>query len=250
MIAHLRTHSRNVALAAAAGILATVLTFAYAARGGTTQSKPAKSVATTSVLVADRNIAIGTPGSSLLLGSGLKAVAVPASALVPKAVTRRSEISHLVATQPIFAGEQLTTERFGVVGQQGIRSGLKGMLRLVQVPGTASQLLAGTLDAGDRVDVVASLANPESGSDHYTNTVLRDVLVVSPASGSGDSSIGSTPSLSVGLELTGLQAERLFWVEQNADWTLVLRPSVGAVETPSSPQSSGSVLKGGSSNAG
>lgn len=245
MIAHLRNQSRNVVLAVAAGILATVLTFAYAARGGTKPSPQATDVATKSVLVAARNIATGTPGSSLRPGAGVKVDVVPASALVPDAVTSRSQIAQLVATQPIYAGEQLTTERFGFIGQQGIRSGLKGMLRFVQVPGDANQLLAGTLNAGDHVDVVASLRNPEAGPNHYSNTIVRDVLVVTPASGSGDTGIGSTAaSLSVGLELTGLQEARLFWVEKNADWTLVLRPSVGAVETPSDPQSSATVLRG------
>jgi Flp pilus assembly protein CpaB len=243
MIAKLRNQFRNVALAAAAGILATALTFAYAARGGTKQSGQAKAVATKSVLVASQNIATGTPGSSLRPGNGVKVARVPASALVPNAVTSRSRIAQLVATQPIYAGEQLTTERFGFIGQQGIRAGLKGLLRLVQVPGDANQLLAGTLNAGDHVDVVASVTNPEGGP-HYTNTIVRDVLVVTPASGSGDTSIGSSTSLSVGLELTGLQEARLFWVEKNADWTLVLRPSVGALETPSDPQSSSTVLNG------
>jgi Flp pilus assembly protein CpaB len=243
MIANLRNQLRNVALAIAVGTLATALAFAYAARGGTKQSKQAKDVATTSVLVAARNIAVGTPGSSLRPGTGLKVAVVPTSVLVPNAVTSRSQIAQLVATQPIYAGEQLTTERFGFIGQQGIRSGLKGRLRLVQVPGDASQLLAGTLNAGDHVDVVASVQNPEGGP-HSTNTIVRNVLVVSPASGSGDTGIGSASSLSVGLELTGLQEARLFWVEKNADWTLVLRPSVGAVETPSDPQSSATVLRG------
>ena len=68
--------------------------------------------------------------------------------------------------------------------------------------------------------------------------------MVNPASGSGGTGIGATSSLSVELELTGQQAERLFWVKQNADWTLLLRPTVGAVETPSSPQTSASVLSG------
>jgi Flp pilus assembly protein CpaB len=243
MIANLRNHSRNVALAVAAGILATALTFAYVARGGTKHSSQAKNVSTKSVLVAARNIATGTPGSSLRPGAGVKVTMVPASALVPNAVTSRSQIAQLVATQPIYAGEQLTTERFGFVGQQGIRSSLKGRLRLVQVPGDANQLLAGTLNAGDHVDVVASVTNPEGGP-HYTNTIVRDVLVVSPASGSGDTGIGSTTQLSVGLVLTGLQEARLFWVEKNGDWTLVLRPSVGAIESPSDPQSSSTVLNG------
>jgi Flp pilus assembly protein CpaB len=244
MMTHLSHRFRNIALAAAVGILATALTFAYIARGDTKHNTQATKATMESVLVAGQDIAIGTPGSSLRLGAGVKAVAVPDSALVPDAVTSRSQITQLVATQPIYSGEQLTTQRFGVAGQQGIRSGLKGILRLVQLPGDANQLLAGTLAAGDRVDVVASLPNPEPGPTHATNTVLRNVLVLNPASGSGGTGIGSASSLSVELELTGRQAERLFWVEQNADWTLLLRPSVGAVETPSSPQTSASVLSG------
>ena len=57
----------------------------------------------------------------------------------------------------MYAGEQVTLRRFSDVAAQGIRSQLKGTLRAVQIAGDPNQLLAGTLKAGDHVDLVANL---------------------------------------------------------------------------------------------
>jgi Flp pilus assembly protein CpaB len=238
---HMSYRLRNLTLALALGILATSAALVFAAHGNgrhstlTTQAVP--------VLVAAKNIAIGTPGSALQAGA-LKRVSVAKADRMPGAVTNSVQIARLVVTQPIYAGEQIATQRFGVAGQQGIRSSLTASLRLIQLPGDANQLLAGTLAAGDHVDVAASILNPETGEAHYTNIVLRNLLVVSAPSGSNSLSVSGKTDLSVDLELTDAQADRLFWVEKNAGWTLLLRPSVGASDGPAIVQSSASVLSG------
>jgi Flp pilus assembly protein CpaB len=233
---------RNVALAAVVGILAMTITFVYAGRGSAGQTSHATPTTQTTVFVAAQDIAIGTPGNSLTVGAGIKQVSVPLGDRVPDAVTSSAQIAQLVVTQPIYTGEQLTTQRFGVTGQQGIRAGLKGALRITQLAGDGNQLLQGTLAAGDHVDVVASILNPETGGAHYTNTVLRNLLVVSAAGDASTATSATGPSID--LQLTDAQAVRLFWVEKNATWTLLLRPSVGATASPSATQSAATVLEG------
>jgi Flp pilus assembly protein CpaB len=234
---------RNVALAAIVGIAAMAITFVYAGRGSARAGAGTAATAAMPVFVAARDLPIGTPGSALDARSGIKLVPVAQADRIPDAVTSYAQIAQLVVTQPIYAGEQLTTQRFGDAGQQGIRSSLKGAMRITQLAGDPNQLLEGTLAAGDRVDVVASLLNPETGGAHYANTVLRNLLVVSAASDGASAEVGANGP-SIDLELTDAQAARLFWVEKNASWTLLLRPSVGATTSASTIQSSATVLAG------
>ena len=72
-------------------------------------------------------------------------------------MTSPAQIKGLYLTQPVYAGEQLSLKRFALPSEQGVRAKLTGTQRALQVPGTTDQLLVGTLLAGDRVDVVASL---------------------------------------------------------------------------------------------
>ena len=64
-----------------------------------------------------------------------------------------------MVAQALYAGDQVTVKRFSDLHAEGIRGELKGTMRAVQVPGDANQLLAGTLQAGDHVDLVANLKN-------------------------------------------------------------------------------------------
>ena len=60
----------------------------------------------------------------------------------PGAISSAGQVHDLVVTQTVFAGEQVTTRRFGTRAQQGLRSQLHGTQRAFQLPGDANQLLA------------------------------------------------------------------------------------------------------------
>ena len=229
---------RNIVLALVLGIVAALIALVYASHGRT-QTSASGSV---TVLVAEKNIPVGTAAADLTKTAAVKSVAIARSDLVPGAATDLASLSGLVATQQIYAGEQLTARRFGAAGAQGVRSGLHGALRLVDLPGDAHQLLSGTLRDGDHVDVVASIRKPESGQTHFSQVVLRNLLVVGPPSTDASASSGSKDSSSVRLQLTDAQAQTLFFVEENADWTLVLRPAVDPANTPASAASAESIL--------
>jgi Flp pilus assembly protein CpaB len=166
--------------------------------------------------------------------------------VVPGAISTPSSVAGLVLAAPIYAGEQVTVRRFSNVSAQGIRSELKGTLRAVQVSGDPNQLLAGTLQAGDHVDLVANLRTDAASTQSATKIVLRDLLVLTPpadpalgkvsSSGNSDSAI---------LAVTDTQVQRLFFVMKNADWTLELRPVVGAVDSPDRIDTLSTVLGGG-----
>jgi pilus assembly protein CpaB len=236
-----RFRLRNLALAAVLAVAAMAATLLYVSRSRA-HAESAPATATASVLVATRDIPIGTTAAQIVHGGWVRVTSLPQGDAVPDSVSAASALAGLVATQTTYAGEQLTAHRFGNANQQGIRSGLTGALRVVALPGDPYQLLAGTLRNGDHVDVVASIARPEGGAIHYSRVVLRNILVVdAPAAGSS----GAQQTVSAQLQLSDEQAQRLFWVEQNAKWELALRPGEKATSTPAPAASADSILRSG-----
>jgi Flp pilus assembly protein CpaB len=147
--------------------------------------------------------------------------------------------------QPTYSGEQITARRFGRVQQQGLPSEFGGSFRIFALSGTATQLLAGTLQRGNRVDVVGSVKLPETGQTHVAAVVLRNLLVVqAPPTAKSPGAMSSEDALTAQLQLTPLQAQRLFWLTKNGDWSLLLRPSAGAQDTALQPVTAANLLAG------
>ncbi|HEX7526901.1 MAG TPA: Flp pilus assembly protein CpaB [Gaiellaceae bacterium] len=232
---------RNVVAAVLLAVLAMTITLVYVSHARTQGTAPAEPA---SVFVAARDIPVGTSWVQLVQGGWVRPASVGGKDVVPGAVTALAQLKGLVATQAIYAGEQVTTRRLGVAGRQGLRSGLHGTLRLFELPGDAHQLLAGTLRDGDRVDVVASVPRPETGQTHFARVVLRNLLVVDAPAAVGGSGLTAKADAAVQLQLTDEQAQRLFWVEKSAQWTLVLRPAGDATSTSAGAASAGTVLGG------
>jgi Flp pilus assembly protein CpaB len=123
------------------------------------------------VMVAVRNIVAGTPGSE----ASIQPREVPRKIVVPGAVSSQTAVAGLVATDQIYAGEQITTNRFAPLAEQGVVGQLKGNLRAIQIPGNADQLLAGTLRADDRVDVVGNIKATGAVELHRPAKVRGDI---------------------------------------------------------------------------
>lgn len=207
-----------------------------------------------SVLVASRDVKAGTPGSAV--AKLLQSTKIERRNVVAGAITSPRQLDGLVASEPVLEGEQVTTRRFQPKSQQGIQGKLSGNLRAFQVPGESEQILAGTLKAGDRVDVVASIKFTvkrvtASGTDTTervaSREILRGLLVLRPAQAEQDSSkLGNTnDQLSVILALTDAQAQKLFFAMKNGDWSLALRPTNDPADSPESVATVESVLGDG-----
>ncbi len=225
--------SRNLALATALGVAAAALTMTYVSRAesGTKQA----AAETASVFVATRDIAIGTPGGKAVASGQVEARQVPATAVATGAVTDAAQIATLVAAQPIYKGEQVTTRRFRAASAAGLRTELRKDMRVLQIAGDRNQLLVGILSAGDRVDVVASFKSDGSqngGEWPQGRTVLRNLLVLRAPAAASDGNVGGDATHAVTLQVSDRQAQRLFFVSKNAEWSLVLRPTVQPTQTP------------------
>ena len=233
---------RNIVIAAALAAAAVLLTVIYVTSARNDEATSKQSV---TVYVPTKDFAIGTSGSKIA-GSVEKQTIARKNA-VPGAVTKPSELKGLYLTQPVYAGEQLTLKRFALPNQQGIRSKLDGNSRAIQVPGTTNQLLVGTIVPGDRVDVVANLKDPKDNTKVTTSVVLRNLRVLQTEDGDGGSKIQSSDNAdhSAILAMTDDQAQRLFYVMKNGDWTLQLRPVKKPKDSARSTDTYTTVLAGG-----
>lgn len=250
---------RNVVVAAALGLLAAVLTIVYVTNYRKNVQHGQQDVG---ILVAATNIPAGTSGEAIVSGHMLARKTIPRSALVPGAISSPQQIARLVSTQEVMIGEQITSSRFGGANELGVRAQLKGTLRAVQIAADSNQVLAGTLRAGDHVDLVGNMRVESNGggdTKHYDRVILRNLLVLraptSPDAKSAD--LSSTQKYSVMLAVTDSQAPKLSFVTKNADpnaapdggWWLELRPVTNSADSPENVESIDTVLLDGLSQA-
>ena len=95
--------------------------------------------------------------------------------VVPGAISNPAQLATLVATEPIYAGEQVTTRRFATPSERGILAQLTGLQRAISVPGDSDQLLAGTLKDGDHDRRRRLVRRTPEGQTHFTRIILRNV---------------------------------------------------------------------------
>ena len=236
---------RNIGIAVALAIVAALLTTFYVTNYKRTVQQGEKKVP---VYVASHDIALGTSGSTVAQGDALRVEHVPRRSVVPGAISQPNQIDNLVAVEPIYAGEQISTRRFRTAQEQGIRAQLKGNLRAVQAPGSQSQLLGGTLQEGDRVDIVGTWLMPETSQNHVSRVFLRDLLVLqAPDATRTEGKIGTNPNepFNAMLAMTDAQAKKFWWVAKNGEWTLALRPATDSVDSPEGIETSRTVARDG-----
>jgi Flp pilus assembly protein CpaB len=236
---------RNVVVAVVLGLLAAVLTALYVTNYRKHVQHGAQSVG---VLVATVDIPSGTSGSSIVAEHLLKTVTVPRDALIPGAISSPDQIARLVSTDEILSGEQVSTRRFGNSQELGVRAQLKGTLRAIQVSAAnPNQVLAGTLRAGDHVDLVANIkAEGDANSVHFDRIVIRNLLVLkAPAPVDAKAgSIANQATESVMLAVRDSQSATFYYAVKNSDpnyssdggWALELRPVGNAADSATDVQ--------------
>jgi Flp pilus assembly protein CpaB len=193
------------------------------------------------VLVAAKDIPAGTSGAEVIDQKLLKEQTVPRKAVVAGAISTPDQLSQYVATQDIYEGEQVSTRRFAPPKEQGIRSLIKGTQRAYEVSGDGHQLLAGTLKAGDFVDVVGVWNDPDSDTHHVSRVIIRNALVLKAADGGATAGKVTSPSsdtTSVQLRLTDAQTQKLQWVEEVGAFHLTLRAPNNSLDSKNTFQDS------------
>jgi Flp pilus assembly protein CpaB len=233
----------HVAGALGLGLLAVTLTTFYVTNYKRHVQQGEKHV---TVFVAAKDIPADTPGTQILAQHLMVKESVNRRAVVPGAISSEDQISRLIATQSVYAGEQVTTRRFGTPSQRGVRSQIKGAQRAFQLAGDSNQLLVGTLRAGDHVDVVATWTFPEGSSQHVSRVVLRSLLVLQAAAPAKSSGLAApNQNFSSQLALTDAQSQKLQWALANAQWHLEIRPPAGSADSQGSVETSGTLVADG-----
>lgn len=240
---------RNVVIAVALAAVAALLTSFYVTSYKRHVQRGQDKV---TVLVAKADIPQGTTGSEA--AKLLKSEQVLRDSVVPGAVTSPDQLGGKVATQLTMQGEQVTTRRFNTVSENGVRAELKGTLRAMQLAGDENQLLAGTLQQGDHVDLVATLACGGGGSGDcaFTRVVLRNLKVLR-APGAPDSTaskLTSSSNFTVMLAMTDSQSQKFQHVlssggDQSPVWHLILRPVTHDADSPESITTTWTILRDG-----
>jgi pilus assembly protein CpaB len=243
---------KNIGIAVALAALAAILTSVYVVNYKRHVQNGEDKVP---VLVAARDIPAGTSGAEIIDQHMLKQQTVPKKAVVAGAIASPNDLSQYIATQDVFEGEQVSTRRFSPPKEQGIRAQIKGTQRAYQVEGNSHQLMAGTLKAGDYVDVVASWPVTKPGtSNNSTETlvsrvVLRNLLVLTPADqGAASSAVtASQQTAFVQLRMTDFQTKKMLWIQSNSTdsgegWHLALRPPNGSLDSTNSVDDSRTLL--------
>jgi Flp pilus assembly protein CpaB len=239
---------KNITIAVALALVAALLTSFYVTNY---QRNVRQDETNVPIWVAKRDIPAGSTGAEIAQKGMLEKSEIVRRSVVPGAISDPDQVAELVATQPIFAGEQVSTRRFSTPSQQGIKAQLTGVQRAIMIPGDQHQLLAGTLRAGDRVDLVATFgAGGGSTKIFFTRIVLRDIEVLRAPAGVGTAekvTAGSNDgAYAVMLKLTDTQVQKLHWVYTDAEqWHLDLRPGKDAADSPENVESWYSVLREG-----
>jgi len=245
--------AKNIGIAVALAALAAILTSVYVVNYKRHVQNGEGKV---TVLVAARDIPAGTSGADVVDQKMLKEQTVPRKAVVAGAISSPDQLAQYVATQDVFEGEQVSTRRFSPPTEQGIRAQIKGTQRAYQITGDAHQLLAGTIQAGDHVDVVgtwdsnggrgATATASDNGGPTVARVVLRNLLVLRAPGG-----VGATAKLaegsgeSVQLRVTDSQSQKLIWIEKNGKeggWHLELRPPSNSLDSSNTVQDGRTML--------
>lgn len=222
--------TRTLGVGVALALLAAVLTVAYANRAEEEARLGGENV---EVLVVARDVPEGTPGTALMRRGLLAVERVPRRSVVPGVISEREQLAKLVVAEPIYSGEQVTMRRFRPLAAEGVRGDLNGTARAIVLAGDPTQLLAGLVRAGDRVDVLASVSYETAAGRQRPGAriVLRDLHVIRAPDGESGAGTASRRASTIVLALTDAQAQRLFFAVKNGQWSLMLRPFGRAADT-------------------
>lgn len=252
---------RNILIAVVLAALAALMTSYYVSNYKRNVQQGEKHV---QVFVAAHDIPANTPGSDA--AKMLTTKEVTKAAVAPGAIASKSELDKYISSQTIYAGEQVTLNRFSTTSETGVHGQIKGTMRAYILPGDANQLLVGTLRPGDHVDLVANFHYKQGGSGSNNNNnnntyvatriVLRDVKVLQASGGAlAGSKLGSGPldsKYTVMLAVTDNQSQKLHFTAMNASgqtsgggWWLELRPPVKSADSPDSVETLRTILTDG-----
>ena len=230
-----RMSSRGWAIALGIGavVLAAILLVVYLDRY---RARVGGENAPTPVLVANRLIPAGTPGTLVATQSMYQATTLPQKEVEVGAISDPSYLSGRAATAQIFPGQQLTATDFATSDTASVDSQITGVQRAISVSidnvhGSLSQL-----QAGDTIDLYIALGGTAgAGAVKLFRSNVKVLTVPSQPGPSGGSNLI--------LLVNAKDAADFAYAADNTSMYFVLRPVVGAKPTPKETATAATVLR-------
>jgi Flp pilus assembly protein CpaB len=239
----LSTRGGTVALGGVAAVMAAFILLIYLNQYRNSVAADSEPV---TVLVAKKLIEKGMPGDIVGLRRLFESEKAPRSHVRDGAITDPSALRGRVAVQDIYPGQQLTVTDFGMT-TQAIGATLAGKNRAIALPLDSARGLIGRVEAGDRVDVFASLfLRSDSGSQGrpLLKVIAQNALVLDAPADTGAGVGQANQTATVVLRVERDQAAEMAFAVDNGKVWIVLRPRAGASVTKPGVVSDASLLAG------
>lgn len=207
--------------------LGTVAVFLYA-QNAKTQATAGQDLVT--VLVAKSAIDVGTTGAAASANGAFTQTTVRTSDVVPGALSDVTPIAGLVATVPVFTGQQIISSQWGTAAAtSGLAFPAGSVAMSVQLGDP--QRVAGFVSPGSNIAIIASGTDP-STQKPFTRTLLANVPVIGvgpttvvsrttstgtdgDATTNADGNVEQIPTAILTLGVTQAQAEKIVFAQGN-----------------------------------
>ena len=178
------------------------------------------------VLVAKKLIEKGMPGDIVGVRRLFEPEEAPRSHVIDGAITDPSTLRGRVAASDIYPGQQLTVADFTLTTSQAIGATLSGRQRAISIPLDSARGLIGKTEAGDRVDVFASLEPEGRREVAIVKVIVQNALVLDAPRGAA-AGVGANQTVNVVLRVNRDEAATMAYAADNGKVWVVLRPRAG-----------------------
>jgi Flp pilus assembly protein CpaB len=223
----LSSRGGTVALGGAAALMAAFVLLLYLNQyrnSVTAESEPV------TVLVAKKLIEKGMPGDIVGARRLFESEDAPRTHVRPGAITDPSTLRGRVAASDIYPGQQLTVSDFTLTTTGAIGATLSGRQRAIALPLDSARGLIGKTEAGDRVDVFASLEPEGRRESSVVKVIVQNALVLDAPRG-GVAGVGANQTANVVLRVNRDEAATMAYAVDNGKVWIVLRPRAGTPRT-------------------
>ena len=226
-----RVGSRGWAIALGLGavVLATILLIVYLDRY---RARVSGRNAPTQVLVSNRTIPAGTPGTLVASGTMYTSTTLPKKDVEEGAIADPQFLTGRAAAVDIFPGQQLTAADFAASTSTTVDSQITGRQRALSVSIDAVHGSLSQLKAGDEIDIYVGIAAPNGAQEISLFRPAVKVLAVPGPQGGN-----------LVLRVDTKDAADFAFAADNTRLWFVLRPAAGAKKTPNDTASSQTLLR-------
>jgi pilus assembly protein CpaB len=241
---------RNIVIALGLAAVAGILVVLYT---GKVQKQATQNQSMVTVVVAKSEIPAGTQVKDAIAAGDFTTRQVVKTDEVPNALSSIGELNPALATATAIQPQaQVTASLFEKSTANPVVTQLNGLDRAVQIALNPNAVLAGTLQAGDHVDIVSFCSlhptsnNSNLGEEDVGRMIMTDVPVLSTTgtgvastslaadsqSANASGTLDGTNGQGVILKLSQPQVATLVYTMHYCGIWMVDRPATGALDSP------------------